>query len=340
MDIQTNYPLQSLNTFGMKASAAAFAEIKNREDVVTVYQSPFKKIRVLGGGSNILLLNNLDGLVLLNRIKGREIIEESEQQVLVAIGGGENWHETVSWAVNQDFGGLENLSLIPGTVGAAPIQNIGAYGVELKDVFHSLEAFDFQSGQFQNFSDKDCAFGYRYSLFKEKKNAFRYFITKVVLKLTKPPHTLNCSYGAIKATLSEMGISDSKITIKDVGRAVESIRRSKLPDPSLTPNAGSFFKNPLISKDKFEQLKNSFPGIVGYPQSETTVKIAAGWLIEAAGWKGKRIGHVGCHHQQALVLVNYDGEEGREIFDLARAIQSDIHSLFGIKLEPEVNYWS
>lgn len=338
MKIETNFSLQAYNTFGVAATASAYAEVATKNDVLELYHLPYRPIYILGGGSNVLMLKDIEGIVLRNCLMGIEVLSEREGHVLVAVGAGENWHELVQWAIRQNLGGLENLSLIPGTVGAAPIQNIGAYGVELKDVFHSLEAFDFQKGTFRNFDRDACQFGYRYSIFKEAKNRHRFLITRVVLQLTRPPHPLQLSYGAIQETLKANGIS--RPGIREVGNVVESIRKSKLPDPKILKNAGSFFKNPEIESGQFDKLKEKYPEVPGYPTVAGQIKVAAGWLIEACGWKGKRHGRVGCHEKQALVIVNYGGASGAEIQELARAIQVSVKEKFGIYLEPEVNFWS
>ncbi|MFN8397794.1 MAG: UDP-N-acetylmuramate dehydrogenase, partial [Bacteroidia bacterium] len=254
--------------------------------------------------------------------------------VLVAIGGGEVWHEVVMRCIEQGWGGIENLSLIPGSVGAAPIQNIGAYGVELKDVFERLTAMDLANGEAHEFGLADCQFGYRDSVFKREHKG-RYIITEVVLRLQKAPHTLHLEYGAIRDELNLAGISDP--TIGDVSRAVMAIRRSKLPDPAQIGNAGSFFKNPEIPKAQFEALKSEYPNMPGYVVDESIMKLPAGWLIEQAGWKGKRLGNYGVHAAQALVLVNHGGANGSDILALSQAIMDDILSKFGVQLEREVN---
>ena len=265
-----------------------------------------------------------------------ELKDSRSDLITVEIGGGESWHDVVLWAIKHDLGGIENLSLIPGTMGAAPIQNIGAYGVELKNVFHKLEVFNLKTFDCQTFTAEDCQFGYRESVFKNALKG-QFLITKVFLKLTPPQyHALNLNYGDIQKTLSDNHID--KPTIKDISNAVIAIRQSKLPDPLIIGNAGSFFKNPEIPLAQFNVLKLKFPQIVGYPTANDTVKVAAGWLIEAAGWKGKRFDRVGVHERQALVLVNYGGGKGLEIKDLAEKIQSSIFETFGIRLMAEVNW--
>jgi UDP-N-acetylmuramate dehydrogenase len=269
------------------------------------------------------------------KIKNSPLLERDAKEVIVEIGGGESWNEVVKWAVKHNLGGIENLSLIPGTVGAAPIQNIGAYGVELKDVFHQLEAFNLTTYETRVFNAEDCRFGYRDSIFKNELKG-QYLITKVYLKLTTPQyHTLKLTYGDIQKLLNEKGIKQP--TIKQVSDIVTSIRQSKLPDPAVIGNAGSFFKNPEISFAQFDALKAQFPLIVGYPTPNATVKLAAGWLIETAGWKGKRVGAVGIHERQALVLVNYGGGTGADIKQLAAQVQQAVFEKFGVALVAEVN---
>ena len=343
MKMYKNYSLKQHNTFGIDATAAAFVNIESTEDLKAVLVENTLPIYILGGGSNILFTKDYyDYLFIKNGILGIKILESEQNtegsifECLVEIGGGERWHDIVLWAIENNLGGIENLSLIPGTIGAAPIQNIGAYGVELKNVFHQLEAFNLQTLENQTFTAEDCQFGYRESVFKNTLKG-QYLITKVYLKLTRPPyHTLNLNYGDIQKTLSNNHISNP--TIKDISDAVIAIRQSKLPDPSVIGNAGSFFKNPEIPSAQFNALKVKFPQIVGYPTANDTVKVAAGWLIEAAGWKGKRLGCTGVHERQALVLVNYGGSKGLEIKDLAEKIQADVLEKFGIKLMAEVNW--
>lgn len=335
MDIIQDKSLKKLNTFGLNSQAEKFVYIFSEAELVKVLEKyPNQKINILGGGSNILLTQNLKGLTLKNEIFGKEIIEE-EDEVIVAVGGGENWHEFVLWAMNHDFGGIENLSLIPGTVGAAPIQNIGAYGVELKDVLERVEAIDLNTKETLAFENKDCEFGYRDSLFKRQLKG-KVFITKVFFRLTKK-HKVNIEYGAIKQILSDWNIQNP--TIQQVSKAVIHIRQSKLPDPAKIGNSGSFFKNPVIAKSHLDKLKLAYPNIVFYPQSNDSVKVPAGWLIEKAGWKGKRRGDAGCHEKQALVLVNYGTAKGSEIHQLAMDILDSVEAKFGIRLTPEVNIW-
>jgi UDP-N-acetylmuramate dehydrogenase len=272
-------------------------------------------------------------LVLKLNLKGIEIVSENEDFVKVKVNSGENWHEFVQWTLENDFGGLENLSLIPGNAGTAPMQNIGAYGVEIKDAMTELSALEIKTGEIKKFSNEECGFGYRESVFKnELKNQF--IILDVSFKLTKRNHQLHTEYGAIRSELEKLNIQNP--TIQDVSKAVINIRQSKLPNPKEIGNAGSFFKNPVISKAKFEELQKSYPNISGYPNGDE-VKVAAGWLIENAGWKGKRFGDAGVHEKQALVLVNYGNVTGQEIYDLSEKIIDDIFQKFGIRLEREVN---
>lgn len=288
---------------------------------------------ILGGGSNVLLTDDFNGLVVKIDLKGKGIIEEDENSVLIEIGAGENWHQLVLYALENNWGGIENLSLIPGTTGAAPMQNIGAYGVEIKDVFDSLYAFDKETGEIKKFNKEQCEFGYRSSLFKTKAKG-RYIIIKVCLRLEKNA-IVNTSYGAISETLKLMGVENPGI--KDVSDAVIKIRTSKLPDPKEIGNAGSFFKNPVISLDNFQKLKNKYPDIPSYPVDENFVKVPAGWLIEKAGWKGKKYKNTGVHEKQALVLINRNNAKGSEVQELSQQIIMDIKEKFGIQLECEVN---
>lgn len=327
--------LQAYNTFDINARAAFFSEIESPEMLQSLRrQHPQRPVFVLGGGSNLLLTQDLDQWVLHNRILGKSILAEDTDTTLVRIGGGENWHETVLWALEQGLGGLENLSLIPGTAGAAPIQNIGAYGVELSDVFERLEAIDLSTVKALEFTKEDAAFGYRDSLFKRSLKG-QIFITHILLRLTRRGHRLNTSYGAIPETLEQWGIQQPGV--KDISRAVIHIRQSKLPDPAALGNSGSFFKNPVIANARFEALLGQYPNMPGYPQGGTHTKVPAGWLIEQAGWKGKRIGNAGTYHKQALVLVNHGGATGAEVWSLAQQIMEDVERQFGIALKPEVN---
>ena len=329
--------IKDFNTFGFNVFADEVIEIQTIEDLINLHKA--NKInqnsRVLGGGSNILFTQNFEGQLLRNLILGRTIQHETEKTIEVSFGGGENWHETVLYCVENGWGGIENLSLIPGTVGASPIQNIGAYGSEIKDTFKWLKAFNLKTGQIEVFDKNTCNFGYRDSFFKrEGKNT--YFIFEVCFELQKNP-IINVQYGDIQAILNQKQIDHP--TIKDVSSAIIEIRQSKLPNPKELGNCGSFFKNPVIQMSLFQELKNQFPDIKSFPISEQEVKVPAGWLIEKAGWKGKRIGNVGVHEKQALVLVHYGNGNGKEIQQLANAIITNIKEIFRIELEIEVNIW-
>lgn len=335
MKIIPSFSLKKYNTFGLAAKAKAFVEIKDEASLQQLIATAEEPFFILGGGSNILLCQDVPGLVLKNNIKGKKLLRTFKHQVHLEVGGGENWHEFVRWCVDQNYAGVENLSLIPGTVGAAPIQNIGAYGVELKDVFVRLEAIHLHTGERRVFRLKDCAFGYRDSVFKTVYKG-QYFITKVVLRLAKQAK-INTSYGAIQKTLETMGVTQPDI--RAISDAVIQIRQSKLPDPAVLGNAGSFFKNPVISQQTFQVLQARFPKVVSYTLADGKVKVPAGWLIEHSGWKGKRIGNTGSHKDQALVLVNYGGATGKEIYTLAMQIIASVKEKFGIQLTPEVNIW-
>lgn len=326
-----------MNTFGLESKAKLFIEVHSVEELQEALSSEMAKenqLMILGGGSNILLTGDFEGLVIKNNIKGIEVIHETDDFVLVRIGAGENWHETVQYALKQGWGGIENLSLIPGTVGAAPMQNIGAYGVEIKEVFEYLDAVRIDTGKTEKFNKTECAFGYRESIFKNKLKG-QHVIVHVVLRLTKNKHELNTSYGAIADTLKQMKVK--KPTIQDISQAVISIRQSKLPDPEKIGNAGSFFKNPTIDKIQYEELKTEYPEIPGYPLPDHQIKLPAAWLIEQCGWKGTQRGNIGVHKNQALVLVNYGGGDGNELKELAQEIRDSVVAKFGIELQPEVN---
>lgn len=335
LDVHSDYSLKKLNTFGIEAKAEQLLVVESTEALLAVIRSNHTPIRLLGGGSNILLTGDLPGLTLKNEIGGIEVFLENQHDVLIRVGGGVVWHNLVVWTVQHGLGGLENLSLIPGTVGASPIQNIGAYGVEVKDVFHSLEAIDLASGEHRVFHKDECKFGYRDSIFKQELKG-KYCITHVYFQLHKSP-SLNTAYGDIQQTLSEMGVQEP--TILDVSNAVISIRQRKLPDPAEIGNAGSFFKNPELEQADFQRFITAFPNAPNYPLADGRVKVPAGWLIEQAGWKGHRVGDAGCHAKQALVLVNYGQASGAEILALAEKIQASVLGKFGIRLSPEVNIW-
>ncbi|MBF9254638.1 UDP-N-acetylmuramate dehydrogenase [Pontibacter sp. 172403-2] len=336
MKLQSGISLKPYNTFGIDVKARFFARFDSMAKLQQLLQMPEVKhlpMLILGGGSNLLFTGDFDGVVLQNNIKGIEVLREEEVYTYVKAGGGEVWHEFVQFALAQNLGGVENLSLIPGTVGAAPLQNIGAYGVELKDVFYELEAVHLPSGEIHTFDNAACSFGYRESIFKNDLKG-QYIVTSVTFRLHRQ-HQLNTSYGAIKTTLDEMQVQEP--TIQDVSAAVCHIRQSKLPDPKQIGNAGSFFKNPEIPVMQYENLKAQFPDIPSYPVTPTTVKVPAGWLIEQCGWKGKVIGNYGVHKNQALVLVNYGGASGDKIRQLALDIIQSVKDKFGIQLHPEVN---
>ena len=335
MNISNNISLKSFNTFGIEAFAKQFVNITSTEELLEVLESKqFPDKFILGGGSNMLLTQDIDALVIHINTKGKDIIREENDHVYVKIQAGENWHEFVLWCIDNGFGGVENLSLIPGNVGTSPIQNIGAYGVELKDVFVECEAINVDDFTINTFQKEDCNFGYRNSIFKHEEKG-KYIITNVTFKLTKANHKLNTSYGAISSELNEKNINLP--TIKDVSDAVINIRQSKLPDPKEIGNSGSFFKNPVITLEIFEKLQANFPEIPSYVVSENERKIPAGWLIEEAGFKGKRFGDYGVHKKQALVLVNYGSAKGSDILKLSKLIQKTIKRIFNITLEAEVN---
>ncbi|OYU55237.1 MAG: UDP-N-acetylenolpyruvoylglucosamine reductase [Chitinophagaceae bacterium BSSC1] len=338
MQLHENFSLKAWNSFGIDVSARYFARFSNWEELEQLKEIiPNKTIEnplILGGGSNILFTKNFDGSILKNVIRGIRLVAETKEHFIVEAGAGEIWHEFVMHCIDHNYAGLENLSLIPGTVGASPIQNIGAYGVEIKDCFHSLDAYHLKDKTVVQFEAKDCLFGYRDSIFKKEfKNQFA--ILKVRFQLSKQPN-LKTSYGIIEQELAKKNISSP--SIRDISNAVISIRTSKLPDPKIIGNAGSFFKNPLIAKTSFELLKQTYPTIPGYStDSPEFVKIAAGWLIDQCGWKGYRKADAGCHALQALVLVNYGNATGSEILSLSHEIIASIQNKFGIELEREVN---
>ncbi|MEO6488527.1 MAG: UDP-N-acetylmuramate dehydrogenase [Ferruginibacter sp.] len=351
--IQQNISLKKFNTFGVDVYAKQFSTFQSVEELQEILQnlkpqtsnlkpqtsnlkphtSNLKsQTYILGGGSNILFTKNIDGTVLKNEITGIEKINEDAEYVFIRAGAGENWHVFVEYCLNNNYAGVENLALIPGNVGASPMQNIGAYGVEIKDVFESLEAFDMEKNELKTFHKADCGFGYRESVFKNKYKG-RFIITSVTFRLLKKP-VFNTSYGAIEEELEKM---NAGITIQNIAQAVINIRTSKLPDPKVIGNAGSFFKNPEISNELHQNLKNKFPGIIGYDLSNGNVKLAAGWLIEQCGWKGYRKGDAGCHSKQALVLVNYGNASGNDIIEMSTRIIESVDKRFGLLLEREVN---
>jgi UDP-N-acetylmuramate dehydrogenase len=338
MPISENLSLRSLNTFGIDVRARYFANVHTTEDLQELLiADEWKHLPklVLGGGSNILFTKDVNGLVIKNEIDGKAVLNEDETYVYVKAGAGENWHRFVQFCIGNNYAGIENLSLIPGNVGASPMQNIGAYGVEIKDVFFELEALHIPDNTIVKFSAEACAFGYRDSVFKHKyKNEF--IILSVIYRLHKHPH-FNIRYGAIEKELEAMGVQE--LSIKAISQAVINIRTAKLPDPAKIGNAGSFFKNPQVSSAQYQELKNNYPAIVGYPMEDGTVKLAAGWLIEQCGWKGYREGDAGVHEKQALVLVNYGHATGQEIYALSARIAGDVQQKFGVMLEREVNVW-
>ncbi len=340
MTIRENVSLKPYNTFGIDVSAKYFTTFSTTEELEDIFcfkentQPPL----ILGGGSNILLTQNVDGLVAKNELPGISIEKEDNNHVYVKSAAGENWHSFVSYCISNNFSGVENLSLIPGNVGASPMQNIGAYGVEIKDVFHELEAYSITDKKLVTFSASDCEFGYRESVFKRKMKG-KFVITSVTFRLNKNP-VFNTSYGAIQQELEKMNVKE--ISIKAISDAVIRIRSSKLPNPKEIGNAGSFFKNPAVSTKQYEQLKAAYPALVAYPFGNA-MKLAAAWLIENCGpdrstsWKGYRKGDAGCHAKQALVLVNYGGATGADVYNLSTEIVNSVADKFGVNLEREVN---
>jgi len=331
-----NFSLKKYNTFGIEVYANYFGEfnsVDQLQELLLPTANGQRSTLILGGGSNILFTKNFDGLALKNNLKGIAVIKENNEFVFVQAGAGENWHQFVLYCLQNNFSGVENLSLIPGNIGASPMQNIGAYGVELKDVFYELEAFHLKEKSVVKFNTDECEFGYRESVFKKKyKNEFS--ILNVTFKLKKKPR-FNISYGAIEQELKNMNVSE--LSIQAISQAVINIRRSKLPDPAIIGNAGSFFKNPEIDIHELHELKQIHPHIVSYSLANGNVKLAAGWLIEQCGWKGYRKGDAGCHAKQALVLVNYGDASGKEIYDLSEEIKQSVKQKFNIDLETEVN---
>lgn len=335
MEIQTNFSLKNHNTFGIEASARQFVAVHNEAELRMILEQNKSETKfILGGGSNMLLTKDIDAMVIHVNLKGKKIIKEDEDFVWVESQAGENWHEFVLWSIDQNLGGLENMSLIPGNVGTTPVQNIGAYGAEIKDTFVSCEAMAIESQEIKSFTKAECHFGYRESIFKNEAKD-QYIITSVVFKLTKRNHKINISYGDISGELAKNNITNPGL--KDVSNAVIAIRKSKLPDPKELGNSGSFFKNPILLKSDFKEIHQKFPEMKYYDVSETEVKVPAGWLIEQAGFKGKRFGDAGIHKNQALVLVNYGNATGQEILDVSKNIQETIFKIFGIHIEAEVN---
>ncbi len=337
MLIQENISLRPYHTFGINVNARYFSSFASVEDLALLLSSPLPGTAaaplVIGGGSNILFTRDYDGLVLRNELKGIELVQEDADYYYVKAMAGENWHQFVQYCISHNYAGLENLSLIPGCVGASPMQNIGAYGVEMKDLFHSLEAYHIKDKSIVSFTAADCAFGYRESVFKRRYKD-QFVILQVTYRLRKKP-VFHISYGAIEQELAKMGIQ--QLSIQAIAQAVIQIRSSKLPNPAEIGNAGSFFKNPTIPAEQYHALQQAFPGIVGYATGDTHTKLAAGWLIEQCGWKGYRQGDAGCHNKQALVLVNYGHATGKEIYDLSERIIESVQDKFGVALEREVN---
>lgn len=335
MQVAENFSLKAHNTFGVDVNARKFISVHSTEELQDVLQQTYaSEIFVLGGGSNMLLTQDINKTVIHIAIKGIEHISESQDEVVLKVGAGENWHQFVLYCIEKNYGGLENLSLIPGNVGTAPVQNIGAYGVELKDSFVSCEAMRIQTLEIETFSPEHCEFGYRNSVFKNKLKG-EYIITSVNFRLSKKAHKLSTEYGAIQAELDKNEIKNP--TIKDVSNAVISIRHQKLPDPRVLGNSGSFFKNPIIKESEFKKLQKQFPEMPFYALQANNIKVPAGWLIDQAGLKGYRQGDAGVHKNQALVLVNYGNATGEEILALSKEIQAKIYKKYKIKLEAEVN---
>lgn len=332
MTVQENISLKKYNTFGIDVKAKRFISVQSIGELQEVL-SQEKDIFILSGGSNILLTKDIEKLVVYVNLKGKRI-DKDWNKLEVTAAAGEDWHEFVLWCLQLNYGGLENLSLIPGNVGTSPIQNIGAYGVEVKDLITKVKGLNIETNEILEFTNEDCKFGYRNSVFKNELKD-KVIITSVTFKLTEEEHKLNTSYGAIETELASKGIK--KPTIQDISNAVIKIRQSKLPDPKEIGNSGSFFKNPVIPVTQFTELKEKYPNIPSYLVSETQIKVPAGWLIEQAGFKGKRYGNYGVHEKQALVLVNYGNASGEDIYKLAMEIQQTIKDIFKISLVMEVN---
>ncbi len=337
INIRERVDLKPYNTFGISAEARWFVDINSVDEFKELIHSSIyrdNKTLILGGGSNVLFTKDFEGLVIHNSLKGIKVTDQNTQRTTINAASGEIWHDLVMYAIANNLGGIENLSLIPGTVGAAPMQNIGAYGVEVKEVIIKVDAIDRSTGETRSFTSDECMFGYRESVFKHALKE-KFFISSVTLSLTNNTHHLNVSYGAIGDTLKQMNVLQP--TIRDVSDAVIAIRRSKLPDPKVIGNAGSFFKNPVIDTDKYNKLKKLHPAMPGYTSDNQEVKVPAGWLIEQCALKGFRSGDVGVHQHQALVLVNYDNGSGDEILSLSKKIQHAVKDKFDIELHAEVN---
>lgn len=335
MQVVENHSLASLNTFGVDVQAKWFAQVTSVTELQELLASPqwqnFPRL-ILGGGSNILFTKDYDGLVIHNLLRGEQLLDQDADHIWIRVGAGENWHELVQFVIDRGWGGIENLSLIPGYVGAAPIQNIGAYGVELSDVLWSIEAVNIETGRLVKLTAAECAFGYRDSIFKRKLKD-QFVIVSVTLRLNLQ-HSINASYPALAAKLEEMGIEEP--TIREVSKAVIEIRQSKLPDPNKIGNAGSFFKNPVISRTDFDRIKEKYPDVPSYALEDDTNKVPAAWLIEQCGWKGKKVGRVGMHEKQSLVLVNYGGANGQELAQHAMDVKKSVADQFSIELQAEV----
>ncbi len=332
-NILENISLKSFNTFDIDVIAKRFISVNSIEQLIEIIKEE-KDVLLISGGSNILLTKDIESLVVHINFKGIRVEQENENEIYLTVNAGENWHNFVLWCISKNYGGVENLSLIPGNVGTSPIQNIGAYGVEIKNVITKVEALEIETGNIKIFSNSECGFQYRSSIFKNEAKG-KYIITSVSFRLTKKNHVFNTSYGAIEDELKVRKVK--KHSLKSISEAVIAIRKSKLPDTKIIGNSGSFFKNPVISKNKFLELKLKYPSVPNYKVSKTEVKVPAGWLIEKAGFKGKRYQNYGVYDKQALILVNYGGATGKEIYSLALKIMKDIYLKFGINLELEVN---
>jgi len=335
MNILENISLQKFNTFGIDIKAAKYVSIRNDDDLRRLNDDGIfnsSKFLILGDGSNILFTDDFDGFIVHSQFKGMRILDSNDDSVILDVAAGEEWDNFVSICLKNNYFGLENLALIPGTVGAAAVQNIGAYGLEQKDYFHSLRGFDLEQNKFVEFNFDDCNYGYRSSIFKTKlKNKF--IVTSVRYKLSKK-FTANLKYNDLRQEIDKFSIE--KVDAQYIYDTVCRLRRKKLPNPIVYGNAGSFFKNPVVEKSFYEQLKLKYPEINGYVQTEETIKLSAAWLIEKAGWKGKRFGDAGVYDKHALILINYGNASGREIFDLSEKIRQSVNELFGVNLEPEV----
>ena len=335
MQIENNFPLKSYNTFGIEAKAKQFVAVQSNEELKTILENHSNDTKfILGGGSNMLLTQDINALVIHIDLKGKKVIQQDDDFVWVESQAGESWHEFVLWTIEQDFGGLENMSLIPGNVGTTPVQNIGAYGREIKDTFISCEAMEIATQKMRTFTKEECNFGYRESIFKQNVKD-QFIITSVVFKLTKHNHKINTSYGDIIKELADKNITTPNL--KDVSNAVIAIRQSKLPNPKELGNSGSFFKNPVVLKEDFLKVQAKFPEIKFYEVSPTEVKVPAGWLIENAGLKGYRKDDAGVHKNQALVIVNYGNATGKELLELSKFVQQTVFDKYGISIETEVN---